>query len=124
MDAFRRPDLRRRSRPAAQRVRDKSLRRLQAGFELLEDRRLLAVVPGSHLSTGTHLTTLTLALADGRRATVRRSEIDEFRNTGISLMPEGLQQELDPAMLRDLIEYLRSESFLQSSPGGKLKGSS
>jgi putative heme-binding domain-containing protein len=68
--------------------------------------------------------TLTLALADGRRATIRRSEIDEFRNTGISLMPEGMQQELDPAMMRDLIEYLRSESFLQSQDGGKLKDAS
>ncbi len=59
--------------------------------------------------------TVTLALADGRRETIRRSEIEEFRNTGLSLMPEGFQQELDHSMLRDLIEYMRSESFLQSA---------
>jgi putative membrane-bound dehydrogenase-like protein len=57
---------------------------------------------------------ITLALADGKRATIQRSEIDEFRDTGISLMPEGIQQELDPGMLRDLVEYLRSESFSQT----------
>ncbi|HEX2475179.1 MAG TPA: neutral/alkaline non-lysosomal ceramidase N-terminal domain-containing protein [Lacipirellulaceae bacterium] len=58
--------------------------------------------------------TVTLALADGRRETIKRSEIEEFRNTGVSLMPEGFQQELDHSMLRDLIEFLRSNSFLQS----------
>jgi putative heme-binding domain-containing protein len=58
--------------------------------------------------------TVTLALADGRRETIRRSEIQEFRNTGVSLMPEGFQQELDHSMLRDLIEYLRSDYFLRS----------
>jgi putative membrane-bound dehydrogenase-like protein len=59
--------------------------------------------------------TLTLALSDGKRATIRRSEIEELSNTGKSLMPEGFQQELDPRMLRDLIEYLRSDSFSQTS---------
>jgi putative heme-binding domain-containing protein len=58
---------------------------------------------------------ITLALADGKRVTIQRSEIDEFRDTGISLMPEGIQQELDPGMLRDLVEYLRSETFAQTS---------
>jgi putative heme-binding domain-containing protein len=58
---------------------------------------------------------LTLSLADGKRATVQRSEIEDFRSTGISLMPEGFQQDLDPAMLRDLIEYVRSDSFSQSA---------
>jgi putative heme-binding domain-containing protein len=58
--------------------------------------------------------TVTLALADGRRETIKRTEIDEFRNTGVSLMPEGFHQELDHGMLRDLIEYMRSDSFVQS----------
>jgi putative heme-binding domain-containing protein len=58
---------------------------------------------------------LTLGLADGKRTTIHRSKIDEFRNTGVSLMPDGMHQELDPAMLRDVVEYLRSDSFLQSA---------
>jgi putative heme-binding domain-containing protein len=64
--------------------------------------------------------TLTLALADGRRAVIQRSDIEEFRNTGISLMPEGFQQELDPGMLRDVIEYLRSDSFIQASGNSRV----
>jgi putative membrane-bound dehydrogenase-like protein len=58
--------------------------------------------------------TVTLAQADGKRATIPRSEIEELRNTGLSLMPEGYQQELDPAMLRDLVEFVRSDTFVQS----------
>jgi putative heme-binding domain-containing protein len=55
--------------------------------------------------------TVTLAQADGKRATVQRSEVEELRNSGVSLMPEGYQQEMDPAMLRDLVEYVRSGPF-------------
>jgi putative heme-binding domain-containing protein len=58
--------------------------------------------------------TLVLNLADGKRATIRRSDIEDFRSTGISLMPEGFQQVLDPRMLRDLVEFLRSDSFSQA----------
>jgi putative membrane-bound dehydrogenase-like protein len=50
---------------------------------------------------------LTLHLADGRRTTVQRSEIEDLRSTGVSLMPEGMQHELEPAELFDLIEYVR-----------------
>jgi putative heme-binding domain-containing protein len=57
---------------------------------------------------------ITLAQADGKRATVNRSDIDELRNSGLSLMPEGYQQELDPAMLLDLVEFLQSDSFSES----------
>jgi putative heme-binding domain-containing protein len=57
---------------------------------------------------------ITLAQADGKRAVVNRADIDELRNTGLSLMPEGYQQELDPAMLRDLVEFLRNDDFAGS----------
>ena len=59
--------------------------------------------------------TITLALADGRRATIQRAEIAEIRDTGASLMPDGFHREFDREMLRDLVEYLRSENFSQSS---------
>jgi putative heme-binding domain-containing protein len=58
---------------------------------------------------------MTLALADGRRTTIQRSEIEEIRDTGASLMPEGFDRELDREMLRDLVEYLRSEDFASTS---------
>jgi putative heme-binding domain-containing protein len=61
--------------------------------------------------------TLTLSLADGKRTTIQRSEIDELRDTRVSLMPDGIHRELDPAMLRDLVEFLRSESFAEGFGG-------
>jgi putative membrane-bound dehydrogenase-like protein len=61
--------------------------------------------------------TITLALADGKRTTVQRSEIDEIRNTKVSLMPEGFYRELNHEMLHDLVEYLRSEAFSRPSVG-------
>jgi putative heme-binding domain-containing protein len=57
---------------------------------------------------------LTLHLADGRRTTVQRAEIENLRSTGVSLMPEGMQHELDPEELFDLIEYVRSDDFALS----------
>jgi putative membrane-bound dehydrogenase-like protein len=57
--------------------------------------------------------TLTLSLADGKRTTIQRSEIDELRDTRVSLMPDGIHRELDAAMLRDLVDYLRSEAFAE-----------
>jgi putative heme-binding domain-containing protein len=60
---------------------------------------------------------LTLHLADGRRESIQRSEIEDLRSTGVSLMPEGMQHELNPAELFDLIEYVRSNEFTQSVGG-------
>jgi putative heme-binding domain-containing protein len=59
--------------------------------------------------------TLTLSHADGKRTAIQRSEIDELRDTRVSLMPDGFHRELDPALLRDLVEYLRSDAFVESS---------
>jgi putative heme-binding domain-containing protein len=58
---------------------------------------------------------ITLMQANGQAIAVRRSEVEDLSNTGMSLMPEGFQQELDFEELRDLVTYLRSDSFLQSA---------
>ena len=39
---------------------------------------------------------VTLAHADGKRTTIRRQEIEQMKNSGISLMPEGLEAVLKP----------------------------
>ncbi len=52
---------------------------------------------------------ITLAHADGRRTTLRRDQITELKNSGTSLMPEGLQDTLPPHAMRDLIEYLQNQ---------------
>jgi putative heme-binding domain-containing protein len=44
--------------------------------------------------------------ADGKSATIGRDQIAEMRASGKSLMPEGLERELDRESLADLIAYL------------------
>jgi putative membrane-bound dehydrogenase-like protein len=53
-------------------------------------------------------TTLKLRRNEGVEETVLRSEIEEFRSTGRSLMPEGLEQTLSVQDVADVIAYLRT----------------
>ncbi len=52
-------------------------------------------------------TTLKLRRAEGVEETLLRSEIDQVRSTGQSLMPEGLEQGLGLQDIADLIAFLR-----------------
>ncbi|QEF98197.1 Neutral/alkaline non-lysosomal ceramidase [Stieleria maiorica] len=52
---------------------------------------------------------ITLLSNEGKRETVLRSEIEELRASGKSLMPDGLEKELSPQDVADLIALLRSE---------------
>ncbi len=49
-----------------------------------------------------------LRTADGQRVVLPRDEIDDMRVSGVSLMPEGLLQNLSDQEVRDLFAYLRS----------------
>ena len=53
-------------------------------------------------------TSVTLRRADNAADTVLRVDIDELKSTGISLMPEGVEKEIDKQAMADLIAYLRS----------------
>lgn len=53
-------------------------------------------------------TSVTLKRADGQGDEVLRSDIDELRSTGLSLMPEGLEKQLDQGAMADVIAYLMS----------------
>ncbi|MDB6056431.1 MAG: putative rane-bound dehydrogenase, partial [Verrucomicrobiales bacterium] len=53
-------------------------------------------------------TTMTVALAGGNTETILRSDVQEIRASGRSLMPEGLEQSMTPQDLADLIAYLKS----------------
>jgi putative heme-binding domain-containing protein len=53
-------------------------------------------------------TTLTLAQSDGSQQKLLRSDIQEIRASGLSLMPEGLEQNLAVTDLADLIAYLKT----------------
>jgi putative heme-binding domain-containing protein len=49
---------------------------------------------------------ITLLAAEGKTETVLRSDIEELQSTGKSLMPDGLEKELTPQDVRDVIAFL------------------
>jgi putative heme-binding domain-containing protein len=53
-------------------------------------------------------TTLTLVQGGGASEKILRSDIAEIRASGLSLMPEGLEQNISPQDLANLISYLNS----------------
>ena len=53
-------------------------------------------------------TTLTLMQAGGTHETILRSDIEQIHASGLSLMPEGLDQNMSPQDLANLIAYLNS----------------
>lgn len=53
-------------------------------------------------------TSITLRRAEGQQDTVLRSSIDELKSTGLSIMPEGIEKQLDKQALADVIAYLLS----------------
>lgn len=52
---------------------------------------------------------LTLVDSKGIKQTIATGEIEELRDSSVSLMPENLYQQLKPAELRDLFAYLQSK---------------
>jgi putative heme-binding domain-containing protein len=52
---------------------------------------------------------VTLVAQDGRRHVLVRGDLEQFQNTAKSLMPEGLEKELDAQAAADLIAHLRSK---------------
>src|SRR5262249_16506167 len=50
---------------------------------------------------------ITLRRSTSEGEVVFRSEIDEIRSTGLSLMPEDLETQLDPQAVTDVIAYIR-----------------
>ncbi len=53
-------------------------------------------------------TSVTLKRQENATDTVLRANIDELRSTGLSIMPEGLEKQLDQQAVADLIAYLLS----------------
>jgi putative heme-binding domain-containing protein len=54
--------------------------------------------------------TITLRDGKGVRSQVARSEVDELKESNVSLMPEALYKEFSPQELRDLIRFVQSEA--------------
>lgn len=51
-------------------------------------------------------TAVTLKRAEGQQDTILRVNLEELASTGLSLMPEGLEKQLDKQALADVIAYL------------------
>ena len=49
---------------------------------------------------------VTLKRADDATDTVQRGDIDELRASGLSIMPEGMEKQVDPQAMADLLAYL------------------
>ena len=58
--------------------------------------------------TAETVNSLTLRRAESKRDVVLRSNIDELLSTGLSLMPEGLEKELNRQQLADVIAFIKS----------------
>jgi putative membrane-bound dehydrogenase-like protein len=52
-------------------------------------------------------TSVTLKRAEGASDVILRSQIDDMISTGISIMPEGLEKDITPEQLADVIAYVR-----------------
>lgn len=50
---------------------------------------------------------VTLVTAQNQTVTIQRADIEEWKTSGKSLMPDGMLKELDPKALNDLIAFLR-----------------
>lgn len=64
---------------------------------------------------GESASSIELKQAEGQIRTLLRRNLQEIRNTGLSLMPEGFDQVLTPADMRDLLTFLTVEE--RSSEG-------
>ena len=53
---------------------------------------------------------VTLRGSDAKTQTVLKIDIDQMRSTGLSIMPEGLDEKLDDQAMADLIQYLMNAS--------------
>jgi putative membrane-bound dehydrogenase-like protein len=51
-------------------------------------------------------TVVTLTRAENKKSTLLRQDLDELRSSGLSLMPEGIEKDLDLQAMADVLSYL------------------
>jgi putative heme-binding domain-containing protein len=51
-------------------------------------------------------TSVTLVGQNGERQSVLRADLEAFHSTGKSMMPDGLEKELDPQAVADILQYI------------------
>lgn len=67
-------------------------------------------------------TSITLRQQGGKEVVIPRSEIEELKSSGLSLMPEGLERSIDKQQMADLIAFIKHWRYLDGrtplGPGG------
>ena len=53
---------------------------------------------------------ITLTSANNKAQTVSRDQIEAIKNSGLSLMPEGLEKDISVEQMADLLEFLMSSN--------------
>ena len=81
--------------------------------QLKDGRSLSGVVAGESA------TSLTILASGGVSETALRSEVEQIRASGLSLMPEGLEEGITPGEMTDLIAFLRARPARRNFPGNK-----
>ena len=77
--------------------------RFQAYSVLVDDGRVLTGVIREESANQ-----IVLAESGGKLTTIARAEVEQVKGNGYSLMPQGLQQQLTPDALAELIAWLRN----------------
>jgi putative heme-binding domain-containing protein len=62
----------------------------------------------SGVVAGEGAASITLRRGDGQSETILRSDIEEITNTGMSIMPEGIERQIDVEGMADLLAYLET----------------
>jgi putative heme-binding domain-containing protein len=70
---------------------------------LLQDGRVYAGIIAEEAASQ-----IVIAEAGGKKHTIPRSDIDQLRSTGVSLMPNGLEQQITPEQMSQLINFLKN----------------
>jgi putative membrane-bound dehydrogenase-like protein len=81
----------------------------------LQDGRVLTGLIAGETSAG-----LILRRAEAQEDRILRSDVEEIRSTGISLMPEGLEKDITVSQMADLIAFLKNYRYIEAEiPLGK-----
>jgi putative membrane-bound dehydrogenase-like protein len=58
---------------------------------------------------------ITLGLPEGKTLTLLRRDIEQLRSSGVSLMPEGLEKNVDLQQMADLIAFIKNWRYLDGA---------
>jgi putative heme-binding domain-containing protein len=61
-------------------------------------------------------TSVTLKQADGKSIILPRDQIDDLRSDGVSFMPDGLERNMPPQEMADLIAFIKNWRYLREAP--------